>query len=70
MLPFPPVATTAVLPRSLPRPPAFSREFPREFSQPIHQAAAVVRSRRFGFYLDVLGAALVMVLFVAAAILV
>ncbi len=78
MLPFRSVAATAAVPRPLPR--EFPREFPRvseivgEFvsglRQPIYQAAVVVRRRRFGFYLDVMGAALVMALFVAAAILV
>ncbi len=82
MLPFRSVAATAAVPRPLPR--EFRREFRREFPrvseivgelvsglrQPIYQAAAVVRRRRFGFYLDVMGAALVMALFVAAAILV
>ncbi len=78
MLPFRSVAATAAVPRPLPR--EFPREFPRVseivgelvsgLRQPIHQAAAVVRRRRFGFYLDVMGAALVMALFVAAAILV
>lgn len=84
MLPFPPVAATsaiAAIPRPRPRefPPSFRREFPGStriagelvagFRQPVREAAAVLRSRRAGFYLDVVGAAVVMALFVAAAIL-
>jgi len=78
------VATTAVVPRphlrelrggfdgefrtELGR--RFRRRIPRELPQPFHGAAAVARSRRLGFYLDVLGAAVVMAMFVAAAIFV
>ena len=67
--PFPSMAATAAASR-----PALSvsrvTELASEFRQPIANAAALVRSRRFGFYLDVLGAWFVMALFVAAAILV
>ena len=82
MLPFPTVAATAAIPRPRPRefPPAFRREFPGStriagelvvgFRQPVRDAVAVVRSRRAGFYLDVVGATFVMALFVAAAIFV
>jgi len=42
----------------------------RAMHRAMHRTAEVARSRRFGFYLDVIGAAVVMTLFVAAAILV
>jgi hypothetical protein len=46
-----------------------TRELVAELTPPIARASALVRSRRFGFYLDILGATLFMALFVAAAIL-
>jgi hypothetical protein len=51
----------------MPRP--VLRQLVSELRPPIAQASALVRSRRFGFYLDILGATLFMALFVAAAIL-
>jgi hypothetical protein len=71
MLPFPPVAATAAIPRPRPRefPPSFRREFLGS-TRIAGELVAGFRSRRAGFYLDVAGAAFVMALFVAAAIFV
>ena len=54
------------------RQPAFRQTAFRQtaFRQTLAEARALVRGRRFGFYMDVLGATFFMALFVAAAILV
>lgn len=79
LLPFPErqptPAATAVAPRHRPilPLPRIAVDLALEIRQPIARAtanaAALARSRRYGFYLDVFGASFFMALFVAAAIL-